>query len=77
MNKDKKIIKKTEEKTVKKLKNQFREIIPSLDEMLKAGVHFGHRASKWNAKMKEYIHTTRNKVHIIDLEKQKKNLKKR
>jgi len=45
--------------------------------MLKAGVHFGHRASKWNAKMKEYIHTTRNKVHIIDLEKQKKNLKKR
>jgi len=51
MNKDKKIIKKTEEKTVKKIKKiNLEKIIPSLDEMLKAGVHFGHRASKWNAK---------------------------
>ena len=77
MNKDKKIIKKTEEKTVKKIKKiNLEKIIPSLDEMLKAGVHFGHRASKWNAKMKEYIHTTRNKVHIIDLEKTEEKLKK-
>ncbi len=52
------------------------KITPSLEEMLKAGVHFGHRTSKWNAKMKEYIHTTRNNVHIIDLEKTEEKLRK-
>ena len=73
MNKDKKIVKNTKKKVLKKI--NLEKIIPSLEEMLKAGVHFGHRSSKWNAKMKEYIHTTRNKVHIIDLEKTEKKLK--
>jgi len=73
MNKDKKIVKDTKKGVVKKI--NLEKIIPSLEEMLKAGVHFGHRSSKWNAKMKEYIHTTRNKVHIIDLEKTEKKLK--
>ena len=50
--------------------------IPSLEEMLKAGVHFGHRTSKWNSRMKEYIYTTRNNVHIIDLEQVYNKLKK-
>ncbi len=48
---------------------EIEKIIPSLEEMLKAGVHFGHRTSKWNAKMEPYIFTARNNVHIIDLEK--------
>jgi len=43
--------------------------VPSPEEMLKAGVHFGHRTSKWHPKMKPYIFTVRNNVHIIDLEK--------
>jgi len=73
MNKDKKIVKNTKKKIIKKI--NLEKIIPSLEEMLKAGVHFGHLSSKWNAKMKEYIHTTRNKVHIIDLEKTEKKLK--
>ena len=38
-------------------------------EILKAGVHFGHKKSLWNPKMAEYIYTTRNNIHILDLEK--------
>lgn len=37
-------------------------------EMLKAGVHFGHRTSKWNPKMEPFIFGVRNNIHIIDLE---------
>lgn len=37
--------------------------------MLQAGVHFGHKESRWHPKMKSYIYGTRNGIHIIDLEK--------
>lgn len=43
--------------------------IVSMREMLKAGVHFGHQTRYWNPKMKPFIFGTRNKVHIINLEK--------
>ncbi|MBI4363640.1 MAG: 30S ribosomal protein S2 [Candidatus Doudnabacteria bacterium] len=46
----------------------------TLMEMLKAGVHFGHRTSLWNPKMKPYIFTQRNNIHIFDLEKTKQKL---
>jgi small subunit ribosomal protein S2 len=36
-------------------------------EMLEAGVHYGHRASRWNPKMRPYIYGKRNLIHIIDL----------
>jgi len=49
--------------------------IPSLLEMLKAGVHFGHQISKWHPKMKPYIFTSRNGVHIINLEETQVKLK--
>ena len=39
----------------------------SMREMLEAGVHFGHQTHRWNPKMKRYIFTERNGVHIIDL----------
>lgn len=48
--------------------------IPSIEEMLKAGMHFGHRTSKWHPKMEPYIFTQRNGVHIIDLAKSQKML---
>jgi small subunit ribosomal protein S2 len=35
--------------------------------MLEAGVHYGHRASRWNPKMRPYIYGKRNLIHIIDL----------
>ncbi len=38
-------------------------------EMLKAGVHFGHRTTKWSPKMAPFIFGVRNDIHIIDLEK--------
>src|SRR5258708_41344 len=41
----------------------------NLMEMLKAGVHFGHKTSLWNPKMASYIYTQRNNIHILDLEK--------
>jgi len=36
-------------------------------EILEAGVHFGHRTSRWNPKMRPYIYGRRNQIHIIDL----------
>jgi len=41
----------------------------SVKSLLEAGVHFGHQTSRWNPKMAPYIFTTRNRVHIINLEK--------
>ena len=41
----------------------------SLEAMLKAGVHFGHKKSRWNPKMDKFIFGVRNGVHIINLEK--------
>jgi small subunit ribosomal protein S2 len=37
--------------------------------LLEAGVHFGHQTSRWNPKMRPYIFTARNGIHIIDLQK--------
>ena len=41
----------------------------SMQDMLKAGVHFGHQTRYWNPKMSAYIYGSRNKIHIIDLGK--------
>ena len=41
--------------------------IVQVQELVEAGVHFGHRASKWNPKMRPYIYGKRNLIHIIDL----------
>jgi small subunit ribosomal protein S2 len=48
--------------------------IPTIEEMLKAGMHFGHRTSKWHPKMEPFIFTKRNGVHIIDLVKSRQML---
>ncbi len=40
----------------------------SMKQLLEAGVHFGHQSRKWNPKMKEFIFTARNDIHIINLE---------
>ncbi len=42
--------------------------VVSMKALLETGVHFGHRARKWNPKMKPYIFTERNGIHIIDLQ---------
>ena len=40
----------------------------SVKELLEAGAHFGHQTSFWHPKMKRYIFTRRNGIHIVDLE---------
>src|SRR5438270_811195 len=42
--------------------------IVSMKLLLEAGVHFGHQTKRWNPKMKSYIFTERNGIHIIDLQ---------
>ena len=41
----------------------------SLNDLLQAGVHFGHQTRYWNPKMAPYVYGSRNRIHIIDLEK--------
>lgn len=43
--------------------------MPTLKELLAAGVHFGHRSARWNPKMAPYIFTEKGGIHIINLEK--------
>jgi small subunit ribosomal protein S2 len=43
-------------------------------ELIDAGVHYGHQASRWNPKMKPYIHGKRHKIHVLNLEETIKGL---
>ncbi|MBT4277194.1 30S ribosomal protein S2 [Candidatus Falkowbacteria bacterium] len=47
---------------------------PDLMGMLKAGLHFGHRTSKWHPRMEPYVFTSRNGIHIVNLEETSKAL---
>jgi small subunit ribosomal protein S2 len=47
---------------------------PTLEELLKAGVHFGHQTRRWNPKMRRFIFAERNGIHIIDLQKTLKQI---
>ncbi len=42
--------------------------VATMKALLESGVHFGHRTNKWNPKMRAYIFTERNGIHIIDLQ---------
>jgi small subunit ribosomal protein S2 len=44
------------------------EEVVSIKLLLESGAHFGHQTSRWNPRMKKYIFTERNGIHIIDLE---------
>jgi len=56
-----------EEKTEDTMSNNITPVVP-MKALLEAGVHFGHRTRRWNPKMKPYIFTERNGIHIIDLQ---------
>ncbi len=43
--------------------------VVTMRELLEAGVHFGHQSKRWNPKMKKYIYSSRNNIHVIDLHK--------
>ena len=42
--------------------------VVSMRQLLECGVHFGHQTKRWNPKMKKYIFTSRNGIHVIDLQ---------
>lgn len=44
----------------------------TMKQLLEAGVHFGHQTARWNPKMAPYIYTSRNGIHIIDLQQTEK-----
>ncbi len=51
-------------------KSKSKESAPvSMRQLLESGVHFGHQTRRWNPKMKPYIFTARNSIHVIDLQK--------
>lgn len=43
--------------------------IITMKQLLEAGVHFGHQSKRWNPKMKKFIYSSRNDIHVIDLHK--------
>ena len=47
-----------------------------MKSLLEAGVHFGHQTWRWNPKMSRFIFGARNNIHIIDLQKTVKEIKK-
>ena len=47
----------------------------SVEEMLEAGLHFGHQTFRWHPKMKPYIFDARDGIHIIDLVQTEEKLK--
>ncbi len=50
--------------------------VVSMKALLETGVHFGHRTRRWNPKMKPFIFTERNGIHIIDLQQTVTQLEK-
>ncbi len=48
--------------------------VVSMKALLESGVHFGHRTNKWNPRMRPFIFTERNGIHIIDLQQTVKSL---
>jgi small subunit ribosomal protein S2 len=59
-----------------KTNREARMAVISMKALLEAGVHFGHRTRRWNPKMKPYIFTERNGIHIIDLQQTLSQLNK-
>ena len=50
-------------------------MVISLEELAKNAVHFGHKTTRWNPKMKKYIYGASNGVHVFDLNKTAEHLK--
>lgn len=67
---------KTTSKVVKKVEKQPKIEVdyPTLQNLLEAGSHFGHKTSRWNPKMEKYIFDSRNGIHVLDLTKTMKLL---
>jgi small subunit ribosomal protein S2 len=65
-----------EDQEPKKGYNYMASVDVDIKKLLEAGVHFGHKTSRWHPKMAPYIHSKRNGSHIIDLTKTVEGLDK-
>lgn len=63
------VVEATPEAKSDKPKKVAPERVVSMRQLLETGVHFGHQTRRWNPKMKPYIYTSRNDIHVIDLQK--------
>lgn len=50
-------------------KGKPNDTVVTMRQLLETGVHFGHQTKRWNPKMKPFIYTSRNDIHVIDLQK--------
>jgi small subunit ribosomal protein S2 len=50
--------------------------IPSLEELLEAGTHFGHTTSRWHPKMEKFLYGKRGGIHLVDLTKTQEQIEK-
>jgi small subunit ribosomal protein S2 len=67
----KEVVKPSTESTAKpyvKPQKPQRNDVVTMRQLLESGVHFGHQTKRWNPKMKKYIFTSRNDIHVIDLQ---------
>src|SRR6267142_4511038 len=55
-------------RSAKPRRNPYLMAQPNLEQLLEAGVHFGHQTRRWNPKMKRFIFAERNGIYIIDLQ---------
>jgi small subunit ribosomal protein S2 len=62
--------------SIKQKKEYSPMSVVSMKALLETGVHFGHRTRRWNPKMKPYIFTERNGIHILDLQQTLINIDK-
>lgn len=58
-----------EVKTEKITETKKNDKVVTMRQLLETGVHFGHQTRRWNPKMAAYIYTSRNDIHVIDLQK--------
>jgi small subunit ribosomal protein S2 len=58
----------TKKAEVQNKRRSARMAVVEMKELLEAGVHFGHRIKRWHPKMRTYIFTERNGIHIIDIQ---------
>lgn len=56
-------------------KKAVKVTMPSVKEMFEAGVQFGHETKRWNPKMAEFIYSSKQNIHIIDISKTEEKLK--
>lgn len=66
----------TEEKNESvQIEKKIEVSLPTGEQLIEAGVHFGHKTSRWNPKMASYIFGAKNAVHILDIDKTLQKLK--